>query len=172
MRVDEVSAPGGEPLDSAPTPDQRDDFIQSHYRLIAEHATQLSRLRWTYVQLSLFGVAVFYSALFSADTTLGRSDALPGLLALPVALAFFGLRQAEAMRIAIKERNGVLLGIEKRYCFQGWAHSVDRRWNSPGQNPFDNLVRIYWIALLAFTTVAALIVTFNVLDIPNIGNNS
>ena len=141
----------GNSVERTPAKDDREEFLRAHYLLIADHATQLSRTRWTYVQLSLAAVAIFYSTLFSTATSLSRSDALYWLLALPVALSIFGAAQAFAIRRAINARNDVLLDIEKHYDFEGWAHCVRAGW-SKWKHPFDSLVYTYWLFLFIFTS--------------------
>jgi hypothetical protein len=159
-----TAPPPGDWVDSPGTP--REEFLRAHYVLIADHATQLSRARWNYVQLSLFGVAVFYSHLFSTDSLLGRAAAMKMLIGLPVALAIFGGIQAWAIRYGIHERNLVLMSIEKHYGFDGWAHNVDRRWNTVWKNPFDFLVFAYWALLFIFTAALALAVWCGHLAVP------
>ena len=140
----------GEPL-STPNSAEREQFIRSHYELIAGHATQLSASRWAYVQLSLFGVAAFYATLFSTQTRLAQAEVLGVLVCMPVAVAIFGLLQSWAIRRAIRQRNDVLLKIEEHYGFAGWAHKVNEKWEKVVTHPFDHLVYTYWATLCGFT---------------------
>ncbi|MEA3031843.1 MAG: hypothetical protein QOG13_3168 [Sphingomonadales bacterium] len=158
----------GSPFGAGPATDHREEFLRAHYLLIADHATQLSRTRWTYVQLSLAAVAIFYSALFSTETRLGRSDALYWLLALPVALSVFGAAQAFAIRRAIDARNDLLVEIEDHYEFKGWAHSVRAGWTT-WKHPFDHLVYLYWAFLFTFTSLFGYAVHAGWLAIPQGG---
>ncbi len=163
-------AQGGEltgPQDGGGTPSasEREEFIRSHYELIAGHAEQRSADRWKYIQLSLVGVSVFYAALFSRGMRFGDSIVLDVLAWLPVFLAVFGGLQAFGTLNGIMQRNDVLLRIEKHYEFEGWAHYLDNTSKPVLKKSLISLVNIYWMFLLLLTIAAALAINTNTLSL-------
>jgi len=152
---------GSEGADCTPSDSDREEFIRSHYELIAGHATQRTDARWTYVQLSLFGVAAFYAALFSGEMSFGDSKALDVLIWLPVPFAAFGWARAWSIHKSIMDRNDLLLKIEQHHSFEGWAHIVDRRYRASLANRLDILITAYWVFLLFFSILSAIVFNFN-----------